>query len=411
MFESFLLLSSTGDTLLEKHYRESLRSVVDKFISLKDTSGLVTMVDEYACAKVEMNDVIFLAILKEETQVTVVIEMIYLLIEVIKGSLGKVEAEKIRENFSGVLLALEELIELGGPFTSQVHILSHFLRKPSFFQKFKSKSDNYLEESTSNEQMCEAPWRPRNLRYTLNEILVDVIEYANCTMDKHWNLVRSDLVGHIQANASLSGMPELTMYLHTPRNFLSYSFHSSVIPRKKRFQEERAIVFTPLDSKFVVFKYWMHELTPSLPFKITPEITYEEEAMKLQIKAESKMVLTERPKVEEFKVSFLLPKVCSTPSVAVNLGSFEMEGNKAVWNIGNLNTEKPSMLNGRVPFPKEFASVIKETQMSLEVNFLVIGHSASETRVEKVLAKGESYSPYKGARCVFHSGKFEVRMN
>jgi hypothetical protein len=49
--------------------------------------------------------------------------------------------------------------------------------------------------------------------------------------------------------------------------------------------------------------------------------------------------------------------------------------------------------------------------MILEINFLVIGYSASGTKVEKVLARGESYAPYKGARCMFHSGKLEVRMN
>lgn len=158
--------------------------------------------------------------------------------------------------------------------------------------------------------------------------MIDVIEYANVTLDKHWNIIRHDIVGQIQVSASLTGMPDLTMYLHNPHPFLHYTFHQVLATRRKRYEEEKVLCFTPPDTKFVAFKYWINDLCPSLPFKITPAISFEEETMKLDVKAESRMIMTERMVIEEFKVIFVLPKVCGKPSIAVNVGSFIMDGSK-----------------------------------------------------------------------------------
>ena len=205
-------------------------------------------------------------------------------------------------------------------------------------------------------------------------------------------------------------MPDLTMFLHNPHPFLHYSFHNSVVSRKKRFEEEKVLVFTPLDSKFVVFKYLINDLQPQLPFRIIPGIDFEEEVMKIDIKAESRMIMAERPHVEEFRISFNLPKICGKPTIATNVGTLMIDGNKVIWTIGKLGQDKNSQLTGRIAMTKENLILIQSMQLILEVNFIVVGHSASGTKIEKVLARGENYSPYKGARCVFHSGKLEVRM-
>lgn len=158
---SLLILSNAGDTLIEKHYRESLRNIVDQFVLVKDSVGLVSQISDYVCVKIAYNDLIFLSITKEETQITVIVEIINTFIDVIKAGLGKVDSDIIRDHFSGVLLALEEMVEYGGPFTTHQHILAHFLRKPSFFQKFqrafKGREDNYLDEAIANDQMNESP--------------------------------------------------------------------------------------------------------------------------------------------------------------------------------------------------------------------------------------------------------------
>ena len=60
MLHSLIVLTNTGDTLLEKHYQEPLRSIVDQFIRLKDQLGIISVISDHICIKVEVNDVIFL---------------------------------------------------------------------------------------------------------------------------------------------------------------------------------------------------------------------------------------------------------------------------------------------------------------------------------------------------------------
>jgi hypothetical protein len=49
-----------------------------------------------------------------------------------------------------------------------------------------------------------------------------VIEYINCILDKNGNFIRYDITGEVMINASLSGMPDLSAYMHIPHPFNYY---------------------------------------------------------------------------------------------------------------------------------------------------------------------------------------------
>jgi AP-3 complex subunit mu len=68
----------------------------------------------------------------------------------------------------------------------------------------------------------EAPWRPRKIKYTINEVLIDVVESINCILDKNGNFIRYDITGEVVINCSLSGMPDLSVYMHIPHPFNYY---------------------------------------------------------------------------------------------------------------------------------------------------------------------------------------------
>mmetsp|Transcript_5497 Transcript_5497/g.701 ORF Transcript_5497/g.701 Transcript_5497/m.701 type:complete len:91 (-) Transcript_5497:466-738(-) len=89
----------------------------------------------------------------------------------------------------------------------------------------------------------------------VNEVLIDVVEFVNVTMDKHWNHIRSDIVGHVNVKCTLSGMPDLTMFIHMPHPFLHYNLHQCAIGRRKRISDDNSVSFTPCDGNFVVMKY------------------------------------------------------------------------------------------------------------------------------------------------------------
>jgi hypothetical protein len=118
----------------------------------------------------------------------------------------------------------------------------------------------------------DSPWRPRGIKYTLNEVLIDVIEYINCILDKNGNYIRYDVTGEVMVTSFLSGMPDLTMIMHIPQPFAAYSLHPSAMGRRKRFEEENMICFVPPDGQFVALKYTIDEISPPLPLRVVPSL-------------------------------------------------------------------------------------------------------------------------------------------
>ena len=414
MLRSLFVLSIHGDTLLERHFSKPLRAVADLFLRTSEPQAKVCEVSGHLCAHITRGELRFLAILSGETEVAVVFELLSALADFIQAAYTNCDAEVVREHFADIVLAIEEMLEFGAPFNVQKHIIMHLLKPKTLFEKMKQSftgTSNYIEESIGNEQLADNPWRPRGLRYTVNEILIDVVEKLNCTLDRHGNFLRCDIEGEISVNNSLSGMPDVTLFLNTPKRFLTHHFHPCAIARRKRYEEENVLVFTPPDGRFILFRYTIADLTPTLPFKVTPVVSYNSEGLDFQLAADNKMVLAERLTVTDFRVTFTLPAGLVKPIVTVNSGSYiyQEEARKGAWNIGNL-TERTAHLICKAGLAPGFVGV-SEILIPLEVEFKSIPHSFSGTKVDKLTFRGETTSAYRGARCVAVNGVVEVRAN
>lgn len=414
MLRSLFVLSVHGDTLLERHFSKPLRAVADQFVRGTDFQTRVCEVSGHICAHITRGELRFLAILTGETELAVVFELLSALADFIQTAYSNCDAEVVREHFAEIVLAIEEMFEFGAPFNVQRHIVTHLLKPKTLFEKMKQSftgTSNYIEESISNEQLADNPWRPRGLRYTVNEILIDVVEKLNCTLDKHGNFLRCDVEGEISVNNSLSGMPDVTLYLNTPRKFLTHHFHPCALARKRRYEEENVLVFTPPDGRFILFRYTVADLTPSLMFRVTPTVTYTSEGLDLQIAAENKMILAERLTVTEFRLTFTLPGGVVKPIVTVNSGSYiyQEDLHRGQWSIGAL-TERTSHLICKAALAPNHLGV-PEILIPIEAEFKCIPHTFSGTKVEKLTFRGETTSAYRGARCVAVNGLVEIRAN
>ena len=354
-----------------------------------------------------------LAVTAEELPVLVIMELIITVEQVFRKVLENFEADIIRDNFSGVLLTIDELIEHGCPFTAQRHVLEYFLKPKSLLDKiqaaFTKKNDNYLEESIGNEQLLDSPWRPRRIKYTINEVLIDVIEYVNCIMDKQGNFIRYDITGEVSVASYLSGMPDLSMIMHCPHQFSSYFLHPSAISRRKRFEQEKVVCFVPPDGKFVALKYVIDDLAPTLPLRVNSNMTFNPEEAKLDLKVESKMIGSDRYPVDAVKIEIHFPPDVDSPVTNVSLGNYKYQDGIGTWDINRLVLDRPSVFGATFTAPD--MERLKYQQISVFVQFQVISLSLSQTRVEKLTSRGENYAPYKGARTLVRAGNFEVRVN
>jgi AP-3 complex subunit mu len=160
------------------------------------------------------------------------------------------------------------------------------------------------------------------LKYTINEVYIDVIEYINCILDRHGNFIRFDISGEVMVNTSLSGMPDLSMFMHMPHKFASYSLHPCAFPRRKRFESENVVCFIPPDSKFVALKYTIDDISPPLPIRVTPSYQHYLDSSKLEIRVESRMIGSERPVVDNMQISINFPKHIDPPITESSVGSY-----------------------------------------------------------------------------------------
>jgi AP-3 complex subunit mu len=93
--------------------------------------------------------------------------------------------------------------------------------------------------------MSPVSWRMGNVKYTANEIYVDVIETIDVVLDKNGGVISAIARGDVICNSRLSGMPDIIISFANPRVFCRQSpgdhgsrivsLHQSVdIPRFER---------------------------------------------------------------------------------------------------------------------------------------------------------------------------------
>ncbi len=110
-------------------------------------------------------------------------------------------------------------------------------------------------------------WRPEGIKYSKNEFFLDVVEKLSMLIGPSNNIIKSEIIGVVNADCQLSGMPDLKLGLNdkayyeaqgrTSKNkaveFNDIKFHQCV--RLGRFENERLVTFIPPDGKFELMSY------------------------------------------------------------------------------------------------------------------------------------------------------------
>lgn len=72
------------------------------------------------------------------------------------------------------------------------------------------------------------PWRKTGVKYSQNEIYMDIIEEVDSIVDKNGNIISSEVSGVIAVNCRLSGVPDLMLTFIDPSLIDDCSFHPCV---------------------------------------------------------------------------------------------------------------------------------------------------------------------------------------
>ena len=421
MISSLFVLSTTGEVVIEKQFREKIpRTSLEDFWStyiapLRTVADAPNVIQysRFAFIQIMRNNVVFLGITTHEVPPMLIIEILSMLADNICHYLKEVTEDTLRENFSIVYQLLEELIDNGYPLTTERHVLEELVPPPTLENKVRSMLDA-PKKGAKGWDFNAVPWRTPGIKYASNEIFFDIVESMDIIMDAEGGLVRASVRGAIEAQCKLSGMPDILLNLSNAESFEDVCYHRCV--RHSRYETDRSLSFVPPDGRFTLFEYRckpFHSLQP--PFYVTPQVTFSKDGGRINCMLGLRhggMTLTDKEKeIHRLVVHIPLPPQTENVNIhSVSHGTFSFNNSTKVitWKIGHLTSATPS-LSGEFLFAAGAQDVMEGTGDSVAVEFQIPNWAVSGVKVESVNILNENYKPYKGVKYITKAGRFSIR--
>ncbi|KDN43781.1 clathrin adaptor, mu subunit [Tilletiaria anomala UBC 951] len=296
------------------------------------------------------------------------------------------------------------------------------------------------------------------LRYSNNEIYIDVVERLEGTVGRDDHLRRANLYATVVCRSRLSGMPEILIALSKAELLRDASLHPCV--RGRRWQQEQILSFIPPDGSVELASFRVGDAhsvalfepaqqggagaSPSLPPPMSSPAGNLENAAPLschcwmrggllnldpdgdgamrtvEFEIEIEPRLQQDRHLQEIVVSFELPEDATNVDAVLigegsssaaqrdvgSAGTFMYDSSLHVfrWSIGSLR--RSSLARAKGSF--ETYSIAPRPASSATVQFQVGMHGLSGVRVDSLTLQGEGYKPFKGVRNVL-VGDLEYR--
>lgn len=454
MIDSLFIVSGTGQVVVERHFRGLVpRVTCEPFMERlrscekpEEIPGIICSNRRHVLVHILREKMVYLAVVTQEEPPIAIFELLHRVYQVISRYLGEVNEDTLRQNFSTVYLLLDEMIDSGLPFTTELNSLESIIAPPSAISKVvqvvAGSSTQVLSDvpPEAKGQMssalgaistalgagghtqiggasAEVWWRRQNVNYASNEVYIDIVEAIDCICDGNGHMVAGGVHGEFQVNSKLSGLPEVLITLRNPALLQNVSFHPCVRPH--RFERDKALAFIPPDGEFTLASYWIPDTTLTLPFHFSASVQYHSEHGKLQITASPKLQITMANKqmlIDKFCVNVRLPSSIASANLTCQGGHnirFDEESKVVVWHIGKLSGQE-NKAEGTLIYStdaKDGSPIIPwEEKSTAQLAFVVKGWAISGIRLDACDVSGISYSPYKASRYTTTSGKMDFRI-
>lgn len=454
MIDSFFILSGTGTFVVERHFRgPAPRNLVEPFVEkLRSTEapseipGVLAASRRHALVHIMREKMFFLAVVTREGPPMAVFELLERVHQVLARYLGDVTEDSLRQNFSTVYLLLDEMVDSGFPFTTELNALESIIAPPSVMSKVvqavSGSSSQVLSDvppdtrgqspamaalSTAfsahghtqlGSASAEVWWRRQGVVYASNEIYVDVVEHIDCILDGNGHMVSGGIGGDIDVNSKLSGMPECVVSLRNPSALQNCSFHPCV--RLHRLERDRALSFIPPDGEFRLASYWIPDtsIASNMPFNFSATIAYHSDQGRISITASPKLSVAVNNKqmlIDKFCVNVRLPSSIASVNLACQGGAvrFDEDDKVIVWRIGKL-AGQDNKVEGSLLYatdPKDGTPIVpSEEKSTAQIAFVARGFAISGIKLDSCEVSGTSYTPYKASRYTTTAGRMEFRI-
>lgn len=414
MINSLFMINQAGEIFMEKHWRSVVnRSICDYFFEAQSKatspSDLPPIIStpHYYLVPITHNSVYFVAVLHSEVPPLFVIEFLHRVVELFGEYFGECNETRIKDNYVIVYELLEEMLDNGYPLATESNILKELIKPPSIVRSMVNvvTGDSNVSSTLPSGQLSSIPWRRVGVKYSVNEVFLDMIEEVDAIIDKSGTTIVAEIQGRVECNSRLSGMPDLTLSFINPRLMDDVSFHPCV--RFKRWEAERVISFVPPDGFFKLLSYQIgSQHMVSLPIYVTPSFTFAEGTGKFTIKLGPKQTMGKT--VEDVKLTIPMPKCVTNvnPTCTFGMPSYDPVNRVVTWTVNKINPQKFMSMSGSMTLQ---AGEIPDGNPTIQVDFKLGTMAISGIKVNRLDMYGEKYKPFKGIKYITRAGKFQVR--
>ena len=423
MISSLFIMSTGGCVVIEKHWKGKIpRQVTDDFyadyiMTCENPKDVLPVVytGKYIFVHVLHCDLIFLAVLKGEAPVMMVLEILQRIVEIFDKYFDDVTEDTIRDNFVTAYEILEEVLDDGFPMAVETSNLKELVPPPSISRLFQNirGADNQPSSPTAFDN-TSTPWRRHGVRHVNNEIFFDIIEELHTVIDNDGKTISSEVQGTIQCDSKLTGMPDILLQFKNSLAMEDLSFHPCV--RRNRFSQDSALSFTPPDGPFILARYGvLSDQQHQCPFYVKPQISFGEGGGRVNIMVGYKGSFNPTGKKEnsnvDVKLIIPMPNTVDTCTINQSQGSamFDYSTREIVWDLRRLNPKSSTVPNLTADVHIRSDSPRPSVIPPVIVEYNQLGGSFSDVKVDSVNIINESYKPYKGVRYIAKSGHFVVR--
>jgi AP-1 complex subunit mu len=397
-------------------------NVSEKFsfhIQEKDEMELrpVFTLDGVTYAYIKCNNLLLLAVMKKNSNISNLLFFLYRLTNVFKDYFGEIEEESIRDNFVVVYELLDETMDFGYPQTCESRILREVVTQESNRLEVAPRPPVALTNAVS--------WRTEGIKHRKNEIFLDVIEKLNLLVASNGTVLHSEIIGCIQMKSFLSGMPELKLGLNDKLMFEAtgrsttriksveledIKFHQCV--RLARFENDRTISFIPPDGEFELMTYRLNTHVKPLIWVEAVVEPHSHSRIEYMIKAKSQF--KSRSIANNVEIIIPVPQDVDSPSFKASIGTVTYYPDKdaIVWSIKQFAGSKEYLMRAHFGLPSITSDDDDKWKAPIEVKFEIPYFTVSglQVRYLKIIEKS-GYQALPWVRYITMNGDYQLRMS
>jgi AP-3 complex subunit mu len=400
MLSAIFLVNRDGVILIEKQYRERIeRSEIESALaSIQDRTRIppgVVSNGDYTILLHQERDIWVVGVCEGDEFALFGVSVLQYVGTLLSTLLADGCTElSIKNEYPVVYQILDYAVDFGFPFLDEGNTIHTLLTSPptDYSKGIRLQLD------------LQRPWRSVGVRYSTNEIFVDVLETIDVTVSSHGRRDFCHIRGAVEVTSKLSGTPFCKLILPSQIHYEDVAFHRCI---ENEAAESKVLTFVPPDGRFTLMKYRITATQATLPLWITPKFQWSRNGVSFDIVAKRADGL---PKpLENVEIRFEFPEGVLPPVLTPSDGKaiYDPTQREVVWvyNVfsrqeaitlkGNASTESGFELGGRFPI--------------VSAKFTSPQYSASGFKVDRLEIERVEYKTYKGIKYLAQAGNYEFR--